>query len=237
LTIISSRPAGRLLAGHVVLQGGQLDQVAVALGAEVDAVRVGDQLDRAVRQPEVEQADARDVAGVGVRLKGGDRRGPRGRVPAQPVHDPGHLVTPGVLVVEQPGRVAVRVAEGGHPGVVGEVGVHPGQPLGFGAAGDDLVGRVGPLHGERHQRDLAHRQAVVTAGDALGQDPAGHREPGRADGVRVQRLRAVAGQSYRHDRMVRTAAADLGRLAATWLQTGPGTMGRSLRRRPWLTSP
>ena len=76
------QPPGRAaeLAGHVLLQRGELDQVAVALGAEVDAVRVGDQLDRAVRQPEVEQADAGDVAGVAVRLEGGDRRGPRGRV-------------------------------------------------------------------------------------------------------------------------------------------------------------
>jgi len=69
--------------------------------------------------------------------------------------------------------------------------------------GDDLIGWVGPVHGQRHQRDLAHRQAVVAAGDALGQDSPGHRQPGRADGVRVQGLPAVAGQSYRHDRMVR----------------------------------
>jgi hypothetical protein len=199
------QPPGRAveLAGHMLLQRGELDQVGVAPGAEVDAVRVGDQLHRAVRQPEVEQADAGGVARVGVRLEGGDRRGPRGRVPAQPVDDPGHLVAAGVLVVEQPSRVAVRAAQGVDLGVVGEVGVHPGQPLGFGVGGDDLVARVWPVYGQHHQRDLAHRQAVIAADDAIGQDPPGHREPGRADGVRVQRLRAVAGQSYRHDRMLR----------------------------------
>ena len=53
----------------------------------------------------------------------------------------------------------------------------------------------------------------MVPGEHIGQDPAGHRQPGRADGVRAQGLRAVAGQSYRHDRMVRIAEADLDRLA------------------------
>jgi hypothetical protein len=57
------------LARAVILQCGELYQVAVSLGAEVDAVRVDDQLHRAARQSEVKQADARDVAGVGATLR------------------------------------------------------------------------------------------------------------------------------------------------------------------------
>src|ERR1017187_1598223 len=196
----SGRPAE--LAGHVLLQRGELDQVAVALGAEVDAVRVADQLDRAAGQPEIEQADAGDVAGVGVRLQGGDGRRPGGRIVAPPVDDPRHLVPAGVLVVEEPGRVAVRAAEHGDLSGVGKVGVHPGQPLRFGVTGDDLVRRVGPRHHQRHQRDLPYRLLVVPAGDAVGQDPPRDREPRRPDGVRGQGVRPVTGEFYRHDRIV-----------------------------------
>jgi hypothetical protein len=192
------------LAGHVVLQAGELDQVAVPLGPEVDAVRVGDQLHRAAGQPEVQQADARDVRRVGARLEGRDRGRARGRVPAKPVHDPGHLVPPGVLVVEQPGRVAVRAAEGRDLRVVGEVGVHPGEPLGLGVAGDDLIVRVGAGHGQRDERDLADRQAVVPGLDPLVQDPPGHAEPGGADGRGGQDAWLVARQGCRHPRIVRT---------------------------------
>ena len=70
---------------------------------------------------------------------------------AQALDDPGDLVPAGVLVVEQPGRVTVRVAEGSHLGVIGEVGVHPGQPLGFGVPRDDLVGGGWMRHDQRHQ--------------------------------------------------------------------------------------
>src|SRR5258705_4698947 len=94
-----------------MLQGGELDQVAVYLSAEVDAVGVGDQFDRAAGEPEVEQADAGDIGRVGPRLEGGNGSRARGRIAAQPVDDPGHLVAAGVLVVEQPGCVAVRPAE------------------------------------------------------------------------------------------------------------------------------
>ena len=52
---------------------------------------------------------------------------------------------PGVLIVEQPRRVAVRPAQRRDLGAVGEVGVHPGQPLGFGVAGDDRIVRVRAL--------------------------------------------------------------------------------------------
>jgi hypothetical protein len=185
-------------AGDVTLQPGELDQVAVPLGAEVDAVRVGDQLHRPARQPEVQQADARDVAAVGTRLEGRDGGRTAGRILAQPADDPGHLVAPGVLVVEQPGRVAVRPAEGLDPGAVGEVGVHPGQPLRLREPGDDLVIRVRTLDAQRHVRYLAHRQAVVPAGHAVGQDLPGHGEPRRADGGRVQGPRVALGQSYHH---------------------------------------
>jgi hypothetical protein len=45
----------------------------VTLGAEVDAVGVGDEFDRAAGQPEVEQADAGNVGGVGRRRRGARR--------------------------------------------------------------------------------------------------------------------------------------------------------------------
>ena len=98
-----------------------------------------------------------------LRLERGDGRGPGSRVTAQPADDQATWSPAGVLVVEQPGRVAVRVAKCRHRGVVGEVGVHPGQPLRLGVPGDDLVLRGWMLHDQRHQRDLAHRQAVVAA--------------------------------------------------------------------------
>jgi hypothetical protein len=220
LTIISSRPAE--LDGHLVLQRGQLDQVSVPLGAEVDAVCVGDQLDRTARQPEIEQADARDIAGVGVRLKRGDGGRAGGRVPAQPVNDPGHLVAAGVLVIEDPGGVTVCPAQRGDLAVIGEVGVHPGQPLRLGVAGDELIAWVGRLDGQRHQRYLADRQAVVAAGDAVGQDPPGDSEPRRSEGVRVQDLRPVAREINGHDRIVctrplsRTSSAVREPLWACW---------------------
>jgi hypothetical protein len=59
--------------GHALLEGGELDQVGVTLGAEVDAVGVGDEFDRAAGQPEVEQADAGNVGGVGRRRRGARR--------------------------------------------------------------------------------------------------------------------------------------------------------------------
>jgi hypothetical protein len=197
------------LAGHVVLQAGELDQVAVPLGPEVDAVRVRDQFDRPTGQPEVQQADARDIRRVGMRLEGRDRRRARGRVPAQPVHDPGHLVPPGVLVVEQPPRVAVRPAQGRDLRVVGEVGVHPSEPAGLGVPGDDLVIRVGPRHDQRDERDLADRQAVVPGLDAVTQDHPGHLEPGGADGRGGQDARFVARQRCRHYRIVCTGRLGL----------------------------
>jgi hypothetical protein len=84
------------------MQARELDEVAVGLLPEVEAVGVDDELDDAVRQPEVEHAHARDVARVGERLEGG---------------------------VEQAHRVALGVAELGDVLVGEEVLVHPLEPL------------------------------------------------------------------------------------------------------------
>jgi hypothetical protein len=83
--------------------------------------------------------------------------------------------------------------------------VHPGQSLRLGVPGDDRIRRVSLVDGERHERDLADRQAVVSAGYPVGQDPPRHRQPGRPDGGRLQDLRPVARQWCRHHRIVRTA--------------------------------
>ena len=52
-------------AGHTGLQRGELDEIRIALRTEVDGVRVDGELQLTVDEPEVEQANAWDVAGVG----------------------------------------------------------------------------------------------------------------------------------------------------------------------------
>ena len=157
-TCTTRRPTLRAeLAGDVLLQVRELDQVPVGLLAEVEAVRVDDELEASPfvpAEPEVEHADAGDVGRVGERLEGRDRGVAALGVGAQPLDHPGDLVAPAAAVVEEPLRVAPRPAELRHLLVHEEVPVHPVEPVGVAELCDQRVARVGPVDGERQQRDL-----------------------------------------------------------------------------------
>ncbi len=148
-------------------------------------MRVHHLLDRTCPDPEVEHAHAGDVAGVEQRLEGGDGGRARCRVRAQPVDDPLHLVAALGSVVEQPARVAPGVPKGFDTAVVGEVGVHPGEPLRVGEPRDEGVLRVGVRDRQGRLLDLQDRHAVVFARLAVRQDLPRHVQPRLADGVGV----------------------------------------------------
>src|SRR5471032_135373 len=95
----------------MLLEVGQLDQVSVRLLAEVEAVCVDDQLEPAVREPEVEQTDAGDVGRVRKRLEGRDRGRTAFRIGSELVDDPGDLVAARTAVVEETHGIALGVSE------------------------------------------------------------------------------------------------------------------------------
>src|SRR6188768_746392 len=114
--------------GDVLLEAGELDEVPIGLLAEVETVRVDDELEAPRRRPEVEHADTRDVRRVVQRLEGRDRGGSRRRVGTEPFDDPRELVATAALVVEQPSRIASCVPELGNVLEAEEVLVHPARP-------------------------------------------------------------------------------------------------------------
>lgn len=88
------------LFGYAALQAGQFHQVAVRLFAEIKAMGVNHQLHRPGRAPEIEQADARELAGIAQRHEGGDGRRAVLRIVAQPLDDPLDLIPALIGVVE-----------------------------------------------------------------------------------------------------------------------------------------
>ena len=182
LTCSTSPPAGSPDAVRdLLLERGELDQVAVRLLAEVERVGVHDHLEGAVRCPGVDQADARHVGLVRGRLERGDRRVAGTRVRPEPVHEPGDLVAPGVGPVAKSGRVGVRVAQLRDPRCLPEVGPHPRQPGRVAVPGDDRIIRVGGRDGERQAWQLARRQGPPAGRHPGVKDAGRDPDPGLAD--------------------------------------------------------
>ena len=92
-----------------------------------------------VDEPEVEQADARDIAGVGQRLESRDGRVARPWVGGESVDHPPDLVAARVRVVVKARRVAVGVTEFRHARMVGEIRMHPRHAFGIAVLGNDRV--------------------------------------------------------------------------------------------------
>src|SRR6266702_4705906 len=80
------------LVGDASLERRELDKVGVALRTEIDGVRIDLELQRSIEEPEVEQADAGDVAAVRQRLERGDRRVTGRGIGRDPVDHPTDLV-------------------------------------------------------------------------------------------------------------------------------------------------
>jgi hypothetical protein len=89
-------------------------------------VRIDGELQCPVVDPEVEEADARDVVGVGQRLESSDSGVAGARVVAEPIDDPSELVPTAMRVVVEAGGVAIGVAEFGYANGVVKVRMHPG---------------------------------------------------------------------------------------------------------------
>src|SRR5215469_9049541 len=92
----------------------QLHQIAVPLSPEVDAVRIHTQLQRTLGNPEIQQTDTGNIAGIGEWLKGSYARRASPWILLQSRNNPGNLVATAMFIVVETGSVTIGVTQRGH---------------------------------------------------------------------------------------------------------------------------